>query len=95
MRHAADHCFWSHDQSAPETLITGAGKYQCDYNTLMEAMRGLDVPMVIAAYSPWMAPQRCRKKRVPDLPKVQIVQLCYSQLWDLYARSLVVAIRAL
>ena len=92
VRHAADHRFWRDDQEAPEILITGAGKYQRDYKTLMEATRGLDVPMVIAAYSPWMAPQRFNDKRRPELSNVQFVQLSYRNLRDLYARSLIVAI---
>ncbi len=92
VRHAADHSFWSPVPRTPEKLITSAGLFRRDYATLIEAVRGLEVSLVVAAYSPWMATTE-PPAWMSNLPSnVRIVQCSYEELREFYARSLAVAI---
>lgn len=63
-----------------------------DYPTLIEAVRGLNVSLTIAASSPWVYTQG-NGIAAQELPSNVVVTRCnYPQLRDLYARSLFVAI---
>lgn len=65
--------------------ICSAGLERRDYPTLMRAVEGLDVDVVIAAASPWSR-QRDSSDGVPLPDNVTIERLSLDELRDLYAR---------
>ena len=77
--------------SPPRPMICTAGLEQRDYPTLMEAVSGLDLDVVIAAASPW-SKRADTTKGVPLPPNVTVCQLGYADLRDLYADSLFVVV---
>jgi glycosyltransferase involved in cell wall biosynthesis len=66
--------------------ICSAGLERRDYPTLVRAIDGLDVDVVIAAASPWSR-QRDSSEDVPLPTNVTIERLSLDQLRSLYARS--------
>jgi glycosyltransferase involved in cell wall biosynthesis len=73
----------------PRQTISSAGLEFRDYPTLMEAVRGLDVRVVIAAASPWSTrPDSTEGAAVPD--NVEVCRLGFADLRQLYADSDVV-----
>ena len=72
-------------------MICTAGLEQRDYPTLMEAVRGLELDVVIAAASPW-SKRADTTQGVPLPSNVTVCQLGYADLRDLYADSLFVVV---
>ena len=69
-----------------ERMICSAGLERRDYPTLMEAVEGLDVQVVIAAASPWSKQSDATERAV--LPaNVEVRRLDLFELRELYARS--------
>jgi glycosyltransferase involved in cell wall biosynthesis len=67
-------------------VICSAGLEYRDYPTLIEAVRGLDVEVVLAAASPWS--KRADTTQGALLPdNVRVCSLGFSDLRQLYARS--------
>lgn len=84
-----DEHFWRPLDVPMRRQICSAGLEYRDYETLVEAVRGLDVDVVIAAASHWSKHQA----NFGDLPpNVHIVSLDYAALRNLYAESLFVAL---
>jgi glycosyltransferase involved in cell wall biosynthesis len=70
----------------PERMICSAGLERRDYATLMEAVEGLDVQVIIAAASPWSKRSDTTDHAV--LPSnVEVHKLNLFELRELYARS--------
>ena len=91
VKHPADHHFWQPTGQEPERLISSAGMTYRDYGTLVEAVRGLDVKVQLAAFSPWVNPKN--KPPVDGVPEnVTFTRLPSNELRDLYARSLFVVV---
>ncbi len=89
VRHSPDHHFWHPSSKPSERLIVSAGLFRRDYATLIKAIEGLDISLVIAADSPWVT-DKANLGVLP--PNVQVVKCSYLQLRELYARALLVAI---
>jgi glycosyltransferase involved in cell wall biosynthesis len=70
----------------PEKMICSAGLEFRDYPTLMEAVEGLDVQVVLAAASPWSKRADTTTRR-PIPPNVTVRRFSLYELRDLYARS--------
>lgn len=70
----------------PDNLICAAGLERRDYPTLIEAVDGLGVRVVIAAASPWSTEPDSTANRVLP-PNVEICRLSLFELRELYARS--------
>lgn len=68
------------------TMICSAGLERRDYPTLMKAVDGLDVEVVIAAASPW-SKQPDSTTTVPVPPNVRIERLSLFELRELYASA--------
>lgn len=67
-------------------LICSAGLERRDYSTLIEAVRGLDLQLVIAAASPWS--KQGDSTQGQDLPSNVILnRFTQFELRDIYARS--------
>jgi glycosyltransferase involved in cell wall biosynthesis len=88
--HPADHRFWAPDGSGAADTICSAGMEQRDYETLVEAVRGLPVRLVIAAASPWAKKRRGRPLELPD--NVTQTRLTPAELRELYRTSRLVAV---
>jgi glycosyltransferase involved in cell wall biosynthesis len=73
---------------APRRMICTAGLEFRDYDTLVEAVRGLDVEVVIAAASPWSKRASTLGDAVPE--NVTVCKLNLFDLRQLYADSLFV-----
>jgi glycosyltransferase involved in cell wall biosynthesis len=72
-------------------MVCSAGLEYRDYPTLVEAIRGLDVEVVLAAASPWSKrPDSTEGVAVPD--NVRVCQLGFEDLRQLYAESLFVVV---
>jgi glycosyltransferase involved in cell wall biosynthesis len=70
----------------PRPVISSAGLEFRDYPTLMQAVRGLEARVVIAAASPWSTrPDSTAGAEVPD--NVEICRLGFVDLRQLYADS--------
>src|SRR5262249_30064615 len=70
--------------SADGPMICTAGLEFRDYPTLLEAVRGLDARVVVAAASPWSKrPHTTARAHLP--PHVDICQLGFVALRQLYA----------
>jgi glycosyltransferase involved in cell wall biosynthesis len=79
-----------HD-APPERMICAAGLERRDYATLLEAVRDLDVKVVIGAASPWSKQGDSTEGRA--LPEnVEVRRLDFVELRDLYARSMFVVV---
>ena len=74
------------EPSATRPTICSAGLERRDYPTLVRAVDGLDVDVVIAAASPWSR-QRDSSEGVRLPSNVTIERLPLDELRDLYARS--------
>ena len=87
-----DTAFFSPDNVATSRstpLVSSAGLEFRDYPTLVEAVRGLDVDVVLAAASPWSK----RRSELDDMAlpdNVEVVRLDLYQLRQLYADSTIV-----
>jgi glycosyltransferase involved in cell wall biosynthesis len=86
-----DDQFWQPRTAAPKRQICSAGLEFRDYATLIEAVRGLDVEVVIAAASHWSKHQ-VNAGAQPLPPNIRIVSLEYAALRELYAESLFVVV---
>jgi glycosyltransferase involved in cell wall biosynthesis len=84
LMHAADAEFW-HPLGHPQSGICGAGLEQRDYSTLLEAVRGLDLTLTIAAASPWTKHDPLADRALP--PNVVRRRMGYAELRELYDRS--------
>lgn len=72
-------------------MICSAGQELRDYPTFVEAVRGLDVDVVIAAASPWS--KRADTSAELDIPpNVRVTQLTPFDLRQLYAEASVVVV---
>ncbi len=86
-----DELFWTPALVHPRGQICSAGLEFRDYKTLVEAVRGLDVDVVMAAASNWSR----RKNEARDLvlpSNVRVTSLNYAELRVLYAESLFVVV---
>ncbi len=91
IRHPADHHWWKPMGDQPERLISSAGMTRRDYSTLAKAVRGVDVQVQIAAFSPWVDPRfTTPEAEAPE--NVTFTRLPQNELRDLYARSMFVVI---
>lgn len=75
---------------APRRMICAAGLEFRDYDTLAEAVRELDVEVVIAAASPWSKRTSSLGDTVP--PNVTVCKLTLFDLRQLYADALFVVV---
>jgi glycosyltransferase involved in cell wall biosynthesis len=81
---AADADFW-HPLGLPQSGICSAGLERRDYQTLVEAVRGLDLRVTIAPASPWTTRGRFPGYELPT--NVIRRHLDYLELRELYDRS--------
>jgi glycosyltransferase involved in cell wall biosynthesis len=72
-------------------MICSAGLEFRDYPTMIEAVRGLDVRVVLAAASPWST-RRSELDAMNLPPNVEVVQLDLHQLRQLYADASIVVV---
>jgi glycosyltransferase involved in cell wall biosynthesis len=86
-----DERFWRPKPARLKRQICSAGLEYRDYETLVEAVRDLDVEVVIAAASHWSKHQM-QAGTQPLPPTVRVVSLDYPALRDLYAESLFVVV---
>lgn len=85
-----DTAFWTRTHPPNESrTICAAGLEHRDYPTLIDAVRGVDVRVVIAAASPWSRRRdTTRDEALPD--NVEVARLGFVDLRKLYAESLFV-----
>ncbi len=83
-----DSAFFSPDAVSTERrrMICAVGLERRDYPTLMEAVRDLDVEVVIAAGSPWSKWSDSSAGVAPP-PNVEVSTFTQAELRDLYAQS--------
>ena len=87
----ADHRFY-HPMDVPtENMICSAGLEWRDYPTMIDAVRGLDVEVRLAAASPWSKHRNETANRVLP-PNVHCRRYDYKELRDLYARARAVVV---
>lgn len=87
----ADHRFYRPMDAAPSRMICSAGLEWRDYPTLIEAVRGLDVDVRLAAASPWSKHRdETRERELP--PNVSARRYEYNELRSLYAQALFVVV---
>jgi glycosyltransferase involved in cell wall biosynthesis len=87
----ADAEFWTPQDVPEERLICSAGLEFRDYPTLVEAVEGLDVRVVIGAASHWSKRHNTAADSHPA-PNVVVDTFDYFALRDLYARSAIVVV---
>ena len=88
--HADEHFFRPNATSIEPDLICAAGQLLRDYDCLVEAVRGLDVRVQIAAGSPWIERPLAPKRELPK--NVSWGRLNRYELRDLYARSAIAVV---
>jgi glycosyltransferase involved in cell wall biosynthesis len=82
----ADDRFWSPREGSTTAMICSAGLEFRDYHTLVKAVDGLDVQVVIAAASLW-SKHRGLGSDQPVPPNVQVASFDYDGLRQLYAAA--------
>jgi len=90
-----DDTFWAPADASPCNQICSVGLEFRDYETLLKAVDGLDVDVVIGAASYWSRHRSIgADARHPRLlpPRVHVDSFDYVPLRDLYARSLLVVV---
>lgn len=87
----ADTDFWQPQAVVEERMICSAGLEFRDYPTLVEAVEGLDVRVVIGAASHWSKRRNTASEARPA-SNVQVDSFDYFALRDLYARSAIVVV---
>jgi glycosyltransferase involved in cell wall biosynthesis len=87
----ADHRFWMPSETPTTPLVCSAGLEYRDYDTLIKAVDGLDVQVVIAAASHW-SKHRGLGEDQPLPPNVRVAAYDYAALRQLYAASLFVVV---
>jgi glycosyltransferase involved in cell wall biosynthesis len=86
-----DENFWQPESVPEERMICSAGLEFRDYPTLVRAVDGLDVKVVIGAASHWSKRRNTATDRaLPD--NVQVSAFDYSALRKLYARASIVVV---
>jgi glycosyltransferase involved in cell wall biosynthesis len=90
--HPADHRFWKPTGEQTERLITIAGMLGRDFDTFIEAVKGIDVQVYIAGFSPWMTArsQPLSENKLPE--NIKFGRLSPSDLRDKFNKSLFVAL---
>jgi glycosyltransferase involved in cell wall biosynthesis len=85
----ADHRFYrpiQAEENSPQRMICSAGLEWRDYPTLIEAVRGMDVEVRLAAASPWSKHRNeTADRQLP--PNVSARRYEYRELRQLYAES--------
>lgn len=89
--YGVDTTFWQPTPAADGLLVCSAGLEFRDYPTLIEAVHGMAVDVVIAAASHWSR-RRNEAQDVPLPPNVSVTALDYARLRDLYAHARVVVV---
>lgn len=84
LRHAADARFWR-PLGQSQSGICSAGLERRDYRTLVEAVRGMDLTLTIAAANPWTTRDPLDTDGFP--PNVVKRRVDHHALRDLYDRS--------
>lgn len=90
---AVDCAFWDPEKHAgePRSMICSAGLEFRDYPTLIDAMRGSDVEVVLAAASPWS--KRRDNTGDVDVPdNVTVGRLGFVELRELYSSASLVVV---
>lgn len=90
VRHGQDDRFWQPQGATCAKLVVGAGLFRRDYDTLVEAVNGLDATVEIAAHSPWVTGGVEQPRACP--PNVRFRRHDYQGLRELYDKALVVAV---
>lgn len=89
--YGVDTTFWRSAPAPERQLVCSAGLEFRDYPTLIEAVRDLEVDVVIAAASHWSR-RRNEAHDVPLPPNVTVTSLDYARLRDLYAQARIVVV---
>ncbi|MDI9548517.1 MAG: glycosyltransferase family 4 protein [Chloroflexota bacterium] len=71
--------------------LLSVGAEMRDYGLLMDAVRGMDVEVVVKASSAWMTGGRSELSRIPPNVKIITRRMSYVELRDLYAGASLVA----
>lgn len=90
-----DMSFFDPDKAQPpqgRPYILAVGAEMRNYALLFEAVRGLDVEVVVKASSAWMASGRSQLASIPPNVKVITERLSYVELRDLYAGAALVVV---
>ncbi len=86
-----DDRFWSPRTAAVKKQICAVGLENRDYDTLIAAVRDLDVQVVVAAASLWSTHDGVADSKMLP-PNVAIASFDYAGLRDLYAESLFIVV---
>ena len=84
-----DHHFFAPQNRTPEDFILSVGNEERDYSTLISALSGSNIRLVIVASSPWS------KFRSDSSPKANVTildRITYLELRELYARARMVVL---
>jgi glycosyltransferase involved in cell wall biosynthesis len=87
----ADTAFWTPQDVPEERMICSAGLEFRDYPTLVKAVEGLDVRVVIGAASHWSKRRNTAEDAQPAA-NVQVDSFDYFALRELYSRSSIVVV---
>lgn len=87
----ADDRFWAPRETTGAPMICSAGLEFRDYDTLIKAVNGLDVQVVIAAASHWSRHHGVGEDQVLP-PNVRVASFDYNALRQVYAASLFVVV---
>ena len=84
-----DHRFYYPTSVETENYILAVGQEQRDYQTLLEAVKGINTRLVIVASSPWST----FRNSVPDTSNITVLShISYCELRALYAKARLVVV---
>ena len=84
--HEAASASWVKAQENPSAVVCSAGLEYRDYPTLVQAVDGMDVDVILAAASPWSKRRSTiTGSKLPD--NVRVCRLTYNELRELYKSS--------
>jgi glycosyltransferase involved in cell wall biosynthesis len=86
-----DHRFFSPSLEKPGDYLLAVGREQRDYQTLIEAISGTNINVLIIAFSPWSTSSSAVTGQAPE--NIQVCgQVTYNTLRELYAGARLVVV---
>lgn len=84
-----DHAFFCPGETGESSYVLAVGREQRDYHTLLSALDGTGIPLIVVASSPWSTSRRGLR---PNADVTVWSNISYAQLRSVYAQARLVVV---